>query len=188
MKKLILFLLILICVFSSVYAGKEMPDWLLEDSLSNEEWHYEWGSAKQTSLQLSIKRAKAAARDNMAEWVRTAVHEIITSYANEAGADDFPKQAIDAFETLSIQKAEAILSGCSQVDMWNDKNGEFDKPGTIYILLRIAVDNIKEQFYGALNDKSVQKEFKKSGAAKEANNMMNAAIDKYFSLPNSDKL
>ncbi len=184
MRRIIVCVLLFAVLSTALLAAKDIPQWIYEDSLSDGEYHYEWGSAKQGNMQQSIKRAKAAARDNIAEWVKTCVHEIVLSYYNEAGEADYAKQAMDVFENLSIQHANAILTGTEQVEMYFDKNGDFDKPGTVYILMRIPVANIKSELSGIAKDSNVQKSFKKSGSAKEANEMLNAAIDKYFALNN----
>ena len=74
----------------------------------------------------------------------------------------------------SMKRAQALLSGTKQEDMW------IDAEGGVYILMSIPVENVASQMYGAASDAVGQSQFVKNEAAAEANEMMNAAIDKYF--------
>lgn len=153
----------------------DRPDWIYKD-FSNDQIHYVAGYGKMSNLQNSIKRAQAEAKNLIAEWISTAVDEIIITYINDAGTDT-NKQAMDAFEVVSRQRAQAILSGIEQVDMWEDKDGG------IWVLLSIPVENVKSQMYRAWEEASSSVEdFNKSDAAKEANKMMENAINVYFNV------
>lgn len=152
-----------------------MPEWTYMD-MSTQDVHYAVGYANMSNRANSIKRAQAEARNIIAEWVSTAVDEIITTYTNDAGSEG-NRQAMDAFETLSKQRAQAVLSGSKQEDMF------IDEEGGVYILMSIPVENVASQMYGAAQDAVEQTKFEKNAAAQEANNMMNAAIEKYFSNP-----
>ena len=152
--------------------GVPMPDWVFSDQ-STQDVHFAVGYAKMSNQMNSMKRAQAEARNVIAEWVMTAVDEIITTYTNDAGSD-MNRQAMDAFEAVAKQRAQALLSGTKQEDMW------IDAEGGVYILMSIPVENVASQMYGAASDAVGQSQFVKNEVAAEANEMMNAAIDKYF--------
>lgn len=145
----------------------DAPDWFFIKPTA-QDYYYEAAYAKQSNLQNSIKRATAEARNLIAEYINTAVDEIITTYTNDAGVDA-DRQAVDAFETLSKQRAQAIVSGVSVEDRY------VDSEGGVYLLVSIPKANIAQEFQA-----TAESSFKKNAAAAEANNMMNAAIAKYF--------
>ncbi len=148
------------------------PDWVHID-ISTQDVHYATGYGNMSNKQNSIKRAQAEARNLIAEWVNTSVEEIITTYTNDAGSEA-NRQAMDAFETLSIQNASAILSGVKQEDMYEEPDGG------IWVLMSIPVENVKSQMYGYVEEAIESTPFERNEAAEEANNMMNNAIAKYF--------
>ena len=154
--------------------GVPMPDWVYADQ-STQDVHFAVGYAKMSNQMNSMKRAQAEARNVIAEWVMTAVDEIITTYTNDAGSN-MNRQAMDAFETVAKQRAQALLSGSMQEDMW------IDAEGGVYVLVGIPVENVADQMYGAVSDAIAQTQtaFVKNEAAEEANAMMDAAISKYF--------
>ena len=155
--------------------GIPRPDWVIID-VSTQDVHFAAGYGKMSTLQNSIKRAQAEAKNLIAEWVSTAVDEIIVTYTNDAGTDT-DRQALDAFEAVGKQRAQAILSGTKQEDLWEDADGG------VWVLMSIPVENVASQMYGAASEaaSSANKGFMKNEAAKEANDMLNDAIDKYFS-------
>ena len=152
-----------------------MPEWVYTD-MSTQDVHYAVGYGKMSNQMNSIKRAQAEARTLLAEWVNIAVDEIITTYTNDAGSGE-NRQAVDAFETIAKQRAQAVLSGSTQEAFWVDADGG------VYVLMGIPVENVKDQMYGAVTESASQAGFEKNEAAAEANAMMNAAIDRFFSSP-----
>lgn len=154
---------------------EQLPEWTYIDQ-STQDVHFAAAYSKMSDRQNSIKRAQAEARNLIAEWVNTAVDEIITTYTNDAGSGS-NRQAVDAFETLSKQRAQAILSGVKQENM------HIDSEGGVWVLMSIPVENVASQMYGAASEAVEQAGFERNEAAEEANNLMNAAIDKYFGNP-----
>lgn len=150
------------------------PEWVFKD-LSNNKTHYVVGYGKMSNLQNSIKRAQAEAKNLLAEWVSTSVDEVITTYTNDSGNTD-NNYALDAFEVVSKQRAQAILSGIEQVDMWEDSDGG------VWILMSIPVENVKSQMYSAWEEASSSASDAKTNkeVAKEANDKMAEAINNYF--------
>lgn len=154
------------------------PDWVYMD-ISTQDVHYAAGYGNMSNKQNSIKRAQAEARNLIAEWVNTSVNEIITTYTNDAGSEA-NRQAMDAFETLSIQNASAILSGVKQEDMYEEPDGG------IWVLMSIPVENVESQMYGYVEEAIESTPFERNEAAEEANNMMNDAIAKYFGTADAE--
>lgn len=154
--------------------GIPRPDWVYMD-ISTQDVHYVAAYGKMSTTQNSIKRAQAEAKNLLAEWVSTSVEEIIVTYVNDAGSDA-NRQAMDAFESISKQKATAILSGTKQEDIWEDAEGG------VWVLMSIPVENVASQMYGAVSEAidSSSKQFQTNAAAKAANDMLTAAVDKYF--------
>lgn len=147
------------------------PDWVFQDQ-STAELQYAAGYGKMANTQNSMKKAQTEARNLLAEYVSTAVKEITTTYSNDAGTDG-NRQAIDAFESVSMQKSQAVLSGANQMDMWEDVEGG------VWILMSIPKANVASQMYDAAKE-AASKSFEKNEAAVEANKMMDDAIAKYF--------
>ena len=152
----------------------DRPEWVFQD-LSNNKTHYVVGYGKMSSLQNSIKRAQTEAKNLIAEWVSTSVDEVITTYTNDSGNAE-NGYALDAFEVVSKQRAQAILSGVEQVDLWEDADGG------VWILMSIPVENVKSQMFGAWEEAtaSATNSLTNKEAAKEANDKMAEAINAYF--------
>ena len=112
----------------------------------------------------------------MAEWVSTVVDEVITTYTNDAG-EGVNRQAVDAFETVSRQRAQAVLSGVQQEDMWVDADGG------VYVLMSLPIENIENDLLSVVNETFTSDAFARNDAAEAANQMMNDAIAKYFGTP-----
>ncbi len=85
--------------------------------ISSHVMHYESGYGKMSDRQISIKRATVEAKNKIAEWVSTQVKEVIVTYVNDAGSGS-DRQALDAMEAISLQVAEATLSGVTTEEMW----------------------------------------------------------------------
>lgn len=89
-----------------------LPEWILSTPKSAD-MHYAVGTAKAANLQTSIKRAEAEGRTSISEWVQTSVKEVIKTYVNDAGSGD-NRQNIDAFEAISVQVSQSVLSGVTR--------------------------------------------------------------------------
>lgn len=89
--------------------------------------------------QNSIKRATMEAKNKIAEWVRTQVKEVIVTYVNDAGSGD-NRQALDAMESISLQVAEATLSGVTTEEMW------LDAEGGGWVFCSIPLANVEKNF------------------------------------------
>ena len=152
-----------------------MPDWVFSPGPDDEN-HYVVGYALMANRMNSMRRAQAEARNVMAEWVSTVVDEVITTYTNDAG-EGVNRQAVDAFETVSRQRAQAVLSGVQQEDMWVDADGG------VYVLMSLPIENIENDLLSVVNETFTSDAFARNDAAEAANQMMNDAIAKYFGTP-----
>jgi hypothetical protein len=151
--------------------GIPRPDWVIND-ISTQDVHYAVGYGKLSNFTNSQKRALVEGRNLIAEWVSTAVDEVIVNYTNDAG-ENANRQAMDAFEAISKQQASAWLSGSKQESIWEDAEGG------VYVLVSIPVANVQSQMIQLAEGVNKQA-FEKNEAAEVANEMMDDAIAKYF--------
>lgn len=129
--------------------------------------HYEVGVGFGSTVQTKRDSAKASANTNLAQYINNSIDAIVTMYTNDAGSGD-NMQAVQAFESLSKQRATAILTGVTY------EYGT-DDDGTVYALAKLPIGPVADEL-----KKNVSEAFVKNEAAAEANNMMNDAIKKYF--------
>lgn len=179
MKKTIVALLLVLAVFmfascASTNTGGETKlsdNWWDNPPVDTQDVHYEVGYAKGSSLQISRDWAKANVNTALAQYVSNTVDAIVTTYVNDAGEisqQGNNMQALQAFESVSKQRAQATLTGVTyQFQSMSD--------GGVYVLASLPIGPLAEEF-----KEQVKESFVKNAAAKEANDMMNAAIDKYF--------
>ncbi len=183
MKKITLVLivsLVLIFSFSCKSSNKNstpdinevfVSEWWNNPPADTSDYHYEVGTAKGSTNQISRDWAKANANTNLAQYVSNTIETIIHTYVNDAGEvanEAQNKQALEAFEQISRQRAEATLTGVSyKYQTLSD--------GTVYVLAALPLGKL-----GAEIKETVLSAFEKNDASVEANRMMNEAIDKYF--------
>lgn len=142
--------------------GIPQPDWVYKN-VESQDTHYESGYGKMTDRQISIKRATVEAKNKIAEWVSTQVKEVIVTYVNDAGSGA-DRQALDAMEAISLQVAEATLSGVTTEEMW------IDAEGGVWVLCSIPMTNIEKNFEPAAA--AVAEAFSENEAADAANAKM----------------
>ena len=156
---------------SDTKASVDTFNWWDNPPLDTETTHYEVGYAKGSTMQISRDWAKANANTSLAQYVSNAIDAIVTTYVNDAGevlqlANNM--QALQAFESVSKQRAQATLTGVSY-------KYQSMKDGSVYVLASLPIGPLAEELKA-----NVTEAFVKNKAAEEANSMMNAAIDKYF--------
>lgn len=142
--------------------GIPQPDWVVK-TVAAQDMHYETGYAKMSDKQTSIKRATVEAKNKIAEWINTKVKEVIVTYVNDAGSGD-NRQAIDAMESISLQVAEASLSGVSTEETWVDASGG------VWVLCSIPNANVEKNFEPAAE--AVAEAFASNDATDVANTKM----------------
>ena len=177
MKRIIIVLFTALVVFmlascaSTASEPKFSDNWWDNPPADTADIHYEIGYAKGSTLQTSREWAKANANTALAQYVNNAIDAIVTTYINDAGEvsqQGNNMQALQAFESVSKQRAQATLTGVTY-------KFQSMEDGGIYVLAALPIGPLAEEFKA-----QVKESFVKNAAAEEANNMMNAAIDKYF--------
>lgn len=153
--------------------GIPQPDWVYSSVLA-QDMHYESGYGKMSDRQNSIKRATVEAKNKIAEWVSTKVKEVIVTYVNDAGSGD-DRQALDAMESISLQVAEASLSGVTTDQMW------IDAEGGVWVLCSIPMENVEKNFEPAAE--AVAEAFKTNDAADVANAKMKDTFARLLQTP-----
>ncbi|ADY14218.1 hypothetical protein [Sphaerochaeta globosa] len=118
--------------------GIPQPEWVNNDIVSAQVL-YVRGYGKMSDRQISIKRATAEAKSEIAEWVSTKVKETLVNYITDTGNRD-NQQALDAIEVISGQVAEATLNGVVAEDLWADAEGG------ISILFSLSISNVEKAF------------------------------------------
>ncbi len=176
MKKLVIILLSVLMVFAFVSCASTKgsdsavaDDWWNNPPADTAEFHYEVGYAKGTNLQTSRDWAKANANTAVAQYVNNTITAIVNTYSQDAGelATD-NMQALQAFESVSQQKAEAVLVGVTY---------KFapQEDGSVYVLAAVPVGTYAEELKA-----TVKETFQRNAASVAAMDAMDAAIDKYF--------
>ncbi|MGI6432562.1 MAG: hypothetical protein ACOXZ4_01665 [Sphaerochaetaceae bacterium] len=123
--------------------GIAQPDWVFKSVVSQQK-HYESGYGKMSDRNTSIKRATVEAKNKIAQWLNTQVKEVVTTYTSDSGSEN-NRQALDTFEIISVQVAEATLSGVTTEEMW------IDAEGGVWVLCSIPLDSIEKSFLEAAN-------------------------------------
>ena len=166
------------CVMTNGTGEKLADDWWNNPPADTAEFHYEVGSAKGTTLQISRDWAKANANTALAQYVSNSVDAITTTYVNDAGEvaqDSQNMQALQAFESVSKQRAQATLTGVQY------KYHEMSD-GTVYVLASLPIGPLAEELKANVTE--AFQPFVQNEAAAVANDRMQSAIDKYFGAAN----
>ena len=180
MKKFFLITLTVLAVFmlascatatSSTSEPKFSDNWWDNPPADTSEFHYDVGYAKGSTLQTSRDWAKANVNTAFAQYVSNVVDAIVFTYVNDAGEiaqDSQNMQALQAFESISKQRAQATLTGVHYKYQTMEDGG-------VYVLGALPIGPLAEEL-----KENVTEAFVKNEAAEEANKRMNEAIDKYF--------
>ncbi len=153
--------------------GVPQPDWV-GTSREADGKLYVSGYGKMSKRENSITRAQVNAKNSIAQYTSENISRVITNYANDAGSDS-DTQTYDAMTTVSVQRAEALITGIMQEDMWEDAEGG------INVLMSVPLENVKESWKKAIEETSKDSTvFKDSAAAEKANEKMAEAINQYF--------
>lgn len=179
MKKILIALLsvaMLVCFVSCATKPAEevkmTDDWWNNPPADTRDIHYEVGFAKGSNLQTSRDWAKANANSALAQYINNSIDTIVTTYVNDAGElATNNMQSLQAFESVSKQNAKAVLTGVTYKYQQADDG--------VYVLAQLPINEFAAQLMETFAAQQTEA-FKKNAAAKEANTMMNQAIDKYF--------
>ena len=176
MKRITVVLSVLLVLFAFVSCASTKGSstvasdaWWNNPPADTAEYHYEVGYAKGSNLQTSRDWAKANANSALAQYVSNSVTSIVNTYTQDAGelASD-NMQALQAFESVSQQKAEAVLVGVTY------KYAE-QADGSVYVLACVPIGTYAEELKA-----TVKETFSRNAASVAAMDAMDEAIDKYF--------
>jgi len=145
--------------------GIERPDWVIMGR-DTADGIYAVGAGKMTTLQTSLKLAKANGRIELARQLNVEVQSALTTYQQDSGVDD-QSQVINFMEEASVQKTDAWLQGTKQVDYW------LGADGTAYVLMFLPYDLIVPTVNQALVD------FTRNPSAKFAEEKALDALKRY---------
>ena len=175
MKRIVIVVCTILVVFGLVScastkgSGAVAEDWWNNPPVDTADIHYEIGYAKGTNLQTSRDWAKANANTAVAQYVSNSVTAIVNTYSQDAGELATENmQALQAFESVSQQKAEAVLVGVTY------KYAEHDDGG-VYVLACVPIGTYAEELKA-----TVKETFTRNAASVAAMDAMDEAIDKYF--------
>ncbi len=141
-------LLILSLIFSgcgsskpSTNTTKNMPSWFLTPP-SSSDFYYGVGSAKKQNPSLAKKVAATRARTEISEAVKTEVSSLISDFMQESGIGE-NAQATEFNESVSKSVSNNVLSNNTIKEVFSAEDG------TIYVLVEMSKDAIKEQSLNA---------------------------------------
>ena len=158
LNKISIALLILSLVFSGCGSSKpsintNMPSWFLNPPSSND-FYYGVGSAKKQSPSLAKKVATTRARTEISEAVKTEVSSLISDFMQESGIGE-NAQATEFNESVSKSVSNNVLSNNTIKEVFSAEDG------TIYVLVEMSKDAIKEQSLDAAKrEQALFNEFK----------------------------
>lgn len=124
--------------------GVPQPDWVRTE-VKTDDKYYASASAKLANQTNAIKAARTQAKAYLAEYVSSLITEFTKYYANEAGING-NTEAMLGFENAIKDRAEAMLTGVMQEDMWEANDG------TIWVLLSMPLENVEQNLQRALEE------------------------------------
>jgi hypothetical protein len=116
------------------------PYWTTHSPKSTRSLHYEVGSAKQSTVQLSLLRAESAAKDAIGRWASTNVDTALVTFVEEAGETLKTKQILEVLQNLSVQTVNIALRGVSVEERYTASDG------TVWVLASYPVKNLKDAY------------------------------------------
>jgi len=175
MKKISLILLVLPLAFAlagcaskpaAAGAASDIPPWLNDFPPEDAIWGI--GSAKQSSVSMSMTTAEARARVAIARQLQSKVQAMFTDYNNDAG--NVKNQANTSLqEDVSRQITNMDVSGARPIQRWQGKDG------TWWYLVEMKKSDAKKQVSSILgNEEAAYAQFK----AQQALQMMDSQLAK----------
>lgn len=116
------------------------PYWTTSTPKSSSTLHYDVGSAKQSTPQLSLLRAESAAKDAIGRWASTTVDNALVTFVEEAGEALRNQQSLEVLQNLSVQTVNIALRGVSVVERYTAPDG------TVWVLSSYPVKNLKDAY------------------------------------------
>lgn len=144
MKRSVFVILLTVLILAGCATPKTNADgspyWTTHTPKSTRTVHYEVGSAKQSTPQLSQLRAESAAKDAIGRWASTNVDNALVTFIEEAGEVLRTKQMLEVLQNLSIQTVNIGLRGVTFVERYTAADG------TVWVLASYPVKNLKDAY------------------------------------------
>lgn len=185
MKKVLLVivslsLLLVGCATTPKANADGSPYWTTHSPKNTRTLHYEVGSAKQSTPQLSQLRAESAAKDAIGRWASTSVDSALVTFVEEAGEVLRTKQMLEVLQNLSVQTVNIALRGVAIEERY------LAPDGTVWVLASYPVANLKDA-YKLQAEALVQKvELKKAEADALQAEALIASLEKELAKDSSD--
>ncbi len=116
------------------------PYWTTSTPNNTRTLHYEVGSAKQSTPQLSLLRAESSAKDAIGRWASTTVDNALVTFVEEAGETLRNQQSLEVLQNLSVQTVNIALRGVSVAERYTAPDG------TVWVLSSYPVKNLKDAY------------------------------------------
>lgn len=116
------------------------PYWTTSTPKNTRTLHYEVGSAKQSTPQLSLLRAESAAKDAIGRWASTTVDNALVTFVEEAGESLRTQQTLEVLQNVSVQTVNIALRGVSVAERYTAPDG------TVWVLSSYPVKNLKDAY------------------------------------------
>jgi hypothetical protein len=116
------------------------PYWTTTTPHNTRTLHFEVGSAKQSTPQLSLLRAQSAAKDAIGRWASTTVDNALVTFVEEAGESLRNQQTLEVLQNLSVQTVNIALRGVSVAERYTAPDG------TVWVLSSYPVKNLKDAY------------------------------------------
>jgi hypothetical protein len=158
-------------------APVNLPPWINEAPPDDVLWGI--GTAKQSSVQMSVTLSETRARADIARQLNTIVEGMITDYTRDANMGTANQASIGLQESINRQLSQAQLTGARRDQLWTAPDGTlwarvaYSKADAA----KFAADSIKNVVD---NEAARYAEFKAMDAAR----MMDEQLSKYKSDPN----
>jgi len=146
-KKLMIIIssIVILMMFSSCATSTKpnadgSPYWTTSTPKNTRTLHYEVGSAKQSTPQLSLLRAESSAKDAIGRWASTTVDNAVVTFVEEAGESLREQQTLEVLQNLSVQTVNIALRGVTVEERYTAPDG------TVWVLSSYPVKNLKDAY------------------------------------------
>lgn len=153
--------------------GIARPDWVLQDQSNNVE-HFASGFGTGRTFEVAKQKAVLNADAELALWISNSVTAIRDRYIEESIVNE-SETYIDKFVSTATQMGNAVMSGVTEIDYWEDGDGG------VWVLRGIKVENVKAQIAAAINATcSDPLLFDSTTNVEEVMAKLDKALDEYF--------
>ena len=153
--------------------GIKRPDWVLQDQ-STRKLHFVSAYGTGATFEVAKMKASLSADSEFALWIATTVEAVRDRYVEDTIVDQ-TETYLDKFVSTAKEAGQAVLSGVTEVDFWEDVDGG------VWILKSLPVKNVKAQIKTAIEttvaDTSL---FSATTDVNAVLTKLNAALDEYF--------